>query len=449
MENMKKCFNTAIMYLMQLVLVFCREGRGIKKMPAWDFNELSFDDKKEYLKTAFEAQVCKIYEEAKGIIEMDAYLQTLPQDTEEKEEYKEYDEEIKRYKMVFEIAESVKLAIDKANGVPGGKTVKFKCFLHDDSTPSMNYLPGVHGFYCFGCGKQGEVVDVFNLLNLMNIWTGGNGLKFIEQMKMAANMFVDTSCGAINEVYSDGTVNNYHTDFIPYTREMNKVRHNSYLKMVPIEKDAKAVEYLKSRGITLSTAKKLSVMTQYPCDRYTGESYGRGYLVFINSNGSYVRRLFSEDRKLSVKCPWEASKWWNQKNAEVGIFNGQVISHCKQFGEVCFVCESAIDAMSIEECGYHAIGLNGVEHAEKFASQVDKENLVKYICLADTDAAGYKMVKAFKDNELFVPKILMQHDSENILCQYKDVNAAYMANQTKTCWALDAIVEEATKFYGF
>ena len=33
MDNMKKCFNTAIMYLMQMVLIFCREGRGIKKMP--------------------------------------------------------------------------------------------------------------------------------------------------------------------------------------------------------------------------------------------------------------------------------------------------------------------------------------------------------------------------------------------------------------------------------
>jgi len=446
---MNNCFNIAIMYLMQMMLVFCREGRGAKKIPAMEFNQLSFADKKESLKVAFEAQVCKIYEDIKNIFEIEELVAGVPRNIADKEEWEKHEKELEIYRGIFEIAESVKLAIDKSNGVPGGKTVKFKCFLHDDGTPSMNYLPGVHGFYCFGCGKQGEVVDVFNLLNLMNIWTGGKGLKFIEQMRMAAKMFVDTTYADLNEVYADGTVNGRHTEFVPYTREMNRVRHNSYLGMLPIEKDPKAVEYLKSRGINLSTAKKLSVMTQYPCDKYTGESYGRGYIVFINSNGSYVRRLFSEDRKLSVKCPWEASKWWNQKGAEIGIFNGQVISHCKQFGEVCFVCEGAIDAMTIEGIGYHAIALNGVEHAEKFASQVDKENLVKYICLADTDTAGYKMVKAFKDNGLFVPEILVHHDEKNILCQNKDVNAAFLVDMKQTVWALDDIVEEATKFYGF
>ena len=449
---MSKCYNITIMYLMQLLHWFCQNHMGVKKIKAYEFNQLPFDAKKEYLKTAFEVQVCKMYDFLKKEIHLIEYGLTWSYGPEEEEALQRERERLKMYKKVYEIAESVKLAVDKLNNVPGGKTVRFQCFLHDDSTPSMNYLAAVHGFYCFGCGKQGEVVDIFNLLNLMNIWTGHDGLKFIEQMKMAANLFVDQreEKVRVENLYSNGSYNDYHTDFIPYTPAMNKVRHNAgYLGMIPIEKDKKAIEYLESRKISLYTAKRLAVMTQYPTNKNTGESLGRGYLVFINTNGSYVRRLFLEDRELSSKCSWPASKWWNKKGAEVGIFNGQVIDHCKHFGEVCYVCEGAIDALTLENYGYHAIALNGVENAEAFAAQVDKENLVKYICLADSDAAGQKMARAFQEKGIYVPEFLLEPDATHILCQYKDINAAFVADALATGKALDDIMEKATKFYGF
>lgn len=441
-----KCYNVAIMVLMQYIWEYSQKFNA-HKITAFEFNQLPFDEKKEYLKTAFEKEICKIYEETKNFLTNYEFFKDLHDESEESPEYKQI---TMRYRMMYEITEAVKLAVDKVNGVPGGKTVRFKCFLHDDGTPSMNYMPGTHGFYCFGCGKQGEVVDLFNLINLMNIWTGNGSLKFIQQMEIAVKMFVNEEDSEVKNISANGNQSTYHTDFVPYTSEMHKVRHSTYPGFIHIEKDPNAIEYLKRRGITLPTAKRLSVMTYYPSNRDTGKSYGRGYLVFINANGSYVRRLFIKDETLSAACPWPANKWWNKKGAEMGIFNGQVISHCKQFEQVCFVCESAIDAMTIEEIGYHAIGLNGVENAENFVRQINKENLVKYICLADSDTGGYRMIKAFQDKgDLFIPDFLLKSDNDHILCQHKDVNAAFIADPKATIQALDEIVEQTDKFYGF
>lgn len=438
---MRKCFNIAIAYLFMFMIDSCRSSKN-HMLRAIKFNQLSFEEKKDYLKDFFEKRVCYIYDTLTEVLPGYEMCIKIGEITEQQKS------DYEKYKLVLDVATCVKSAIDKSEGLSTNPATKIKCFMHEDSTPSMNYWPATHGFYCFGCSQNGEVVDIFNLVSLMNEWNGKGPLKFAEQMEYLARLFVDQSDGyKIENLFSNGDQSKYHTSYIPYTKEMNSVRHNKFLNLVSIKNDTLATAYLNSRGIDQDTAYRLSVMVQYPKDT-EGQSYGRAYLTFINADGSYVRRLFKEDPILSSRCPWPANKWWNKKGIPMGIFNGQVIDHCRQFNETCFVCESAIDALSCEELGFHAIAVNGVENAKKFLDQIDLQNAVKYCCLSDTDNAGGIMAQSFIGKGLFVPQHYIGKDNDNFLKKYKDVNECMVADRDSTGYALAELSRQAQDFYG-
>lgn len=433
------CYNMGIMYLMTLIAN--QTFVSIDKMDATQFNTFSFEEKLDYLKSSFEKAVALTACDIRNIL--DKYQDTSLLSPEDKQK-------LDQLRQAYTIANAVKMVaypdFDKDPQV-----VNFNCFLHDDKTPSMNYMVSKKGFHCFGCSNDnGAIIDVFNLVDLMNQWKGGRPLKFAEQVRVVTHWYVKEE-GRLNKLkslFADGDKPLYHKDYIPYTKEMNRVRHNPYLNLVDIKKDEKAQKYLLSRGITDKTAYRMGIMTQYPTDK-DGDSYGRGYLVFINSDGTYVRRLFVTDPVLSAHCPYPELKWWNQKGANVGIFNGQVIEHCQQFNQVCFVCESAIDAMSIEELGFHAIGLNSVNNAENFVYPIEERNRVKYICLADNDNGGRDMARTFlKKGHLFVSKHALEPDG-SIFTQYKDVNDILVNDREGLFQGLCELEHSANEFYDF
>lgn len=434
----RPCYNPAIIFLMLLILKQTFSC-GMHKMDSEEFNTLPFKEKLDYLKQAFEKAVYITALSLEGILPKyeGVDLSSLAP---------ELRQQIVGCRQAYTIANAVKLAVDKAEG-NGGQVINFKCFLHEDNTPSMNYMVSKKGFHCFGCsGENGAIIDIFNLLSLMEEWQGRPPLKFADQVRKANRLFV--SGFESEHLFADGDKPLYHKDFIPYTKEMNRVRHNPYLNFIDIKKDENALAYLESRGIDEQTAYRLGVMTQYPTDS-DGNSYGRGYLVFINSDGTYVRRLFLSNPELSAKCPYPELKWWNKKGANVGIFNGQVIEHCQQYNQVCFVCEGAIDAMSIECIGYHAIALNSVNNAENFVYPIDERNRVKYICLADNDNGGRDMARTFlKKGNLFVSKHALEPDG-SIFTQYKDVNEIMVADGNGLAKALYELEKQANEFYGF
>ena len=81
--------------------------------------------------------------------------------------------------------------------------------------------------------------------------------------------------------------------------------HSSYLKLIKVKDDNFALDYLKSRNISPQTANRLCVMSQYPTTELENLE-GRAYLVFINSDGTYVKRVFKEDKELL------AQRWYRK-----------------------------------------------------------------------------------------------------------------------------------------
>lgn len=436
---MNGCFNQAIILFMAFLQNFCKANKS-SFMSGVDFARLNTTEKKKYIKSAFEKSAITIY---KGLSE-----QLLPLYEEKNKKCVLANEERIHYVQLMEVqsvASVIKAGVEKAEGLIEGSAEKMKCFMHDDTNPSMNYVSGVNsGFYCFSCGEKGKIIDIFNLIDLMSVWQGKGHIRFVEQMAVAASMFVHGT------VSSENTENS-HSDYIPYTAGMVKIMHAPYLNLTKVAEDPKAVDYLKSRGIPSYVAKRLGVMVQYPTNEL-GRPIGRGCLVFINGNGSYCNRVFLEDRELLKAQGYEVGlRWYNSKNTSVGIFNEQVIDHCEKFKQTLFICEGAFDCMSVESLGFHAVAVNSTSNALSCYENVLKYKNIRCICLSDTDIAGKKMALSLSacTDKIYIPDFYTNENSENFLSKYKDVNEALVADKIKTQHALKELEEEAIKYFSF
>ncbi len=436
---MNECYNNAIIVFMVFLQDFCKANKSVF-MNGVDFGRLNTTQKKTYIKKTFEKSAITIY---KGLTE-----QKLPEYAEKDKKGVLTVEERKKYLQYMEVrdvARVIKSGVEKAEGLIEGSAERMNCFLHDDEKPSMNYVSGVNsGFYCYSCGEKGKIIDIFNLIDLMNIWHDKGHMKFVEQMSVAASLFVN---GTVSSDKSEDS----HTDYIPYTSSMVKIMHAPALKLTKAKDDNNAVAYLKSRGITPYVANRLGVMVQYPTNEL-GKPIGRGCLVFINGNGSYSHRVFMEDAELVKSQGYEVGlRWYNSKNNEVGIFNEQVVEHCEKFGQTLFICEGAFDCMSVESLGFHAVSVNSTANAFTFYDRVLKEKNIKCICLADTDDAGKKMAKALStcNGKIYIPDFYSNDNSDNFISKYKDINECLLADKIQTQHALKGLEDKAKTFFSF
>lgn len=390
------------------------------------FKGATFKERVEMLKLRFEGNLIDCRQELQSRVDNEAFS----------------DEEQKQLLMeMINISKSIEATCKKKKGKAADNSVLFHCFLHNDSNPSMSWSAEQHGFYCFGCSKDNKVFDLFDFLKLSQ---GLNGPKAFKKAFKIATMIMVEDGDKIENPFLEVN-NSKHSSYIPYTKEMNKVRHWTFL--YNIEQDQPALNNLIERGISLNTAKRMAVMTWYPT--IENNPYGLCYWIFINDDGSYSRRLASMNENQYPKQFDKPMKWWNPKNKSMGIFNTRVLSHCRQFQEVCFVTESAIDTMSCEELGFHSVGLNSINNLSKFFSEyVDKQADIMLICLTDNDEVGKSVVESFTKRKLYVPEHLqVGYLGSSWLSKFKDVNEALVADKDLTLEALKDIEKKAKKYY--
>lgn len=422
---MAKIFDYSLIYLIILVINIRSKQGGI--IPYSEFESKTLNDKKLALKAAFEKDLYSMYDLLKKQIEQ----------VQDKELSINQRKDLERYKLALTVAGAVKASIDKELHKNCGLPTNFCCAFHDDSTPSMNYFFAKKAFYCFGCCQDGHVYDLFNLLDIISQVQTGKAIPFKEQFQKAVDLYVIDN----GKKSSMGMVDS--SNHIPYTQAMNKVRHG-YLNLCDIKNDNIGKDYLKVRGISVPTARRLSVMTFAPKSDTSGADMGRVYLTFINGDGSYVRRLIYEDKEISELYSIPAYKWWNSKG-EIGVFNEQVLNHCKENGEVCFVCEGALDALSCEELGFHAVAINSVNHSMKFLDKY-KGTGVKFVCLADNDDGGQAMFKAFESAGIFIPPYV-NGEGGYTLTQHKDCNECLIEDKEGLRKDLEKLCKGAELYY--
>lgn len=303
------------------------------------------------------------------------------------------------------------------------------CFMesHDDHTPSMVYSQPKGGYHCFACMKPGFHYDLFDAIT--EVYELGEH-SYKQAFAVACKLFVT---GNPETVPAPIPVK---TDF---TKEMVKAMH--YQCHTPIAYDELGLAYLAKRGISKESAIKYGLQTW--------EHQGARYIVFINSNGSLVRRLIATNPEVTRMYSDTPPKWWNQKNSS-GFFNFYCIEKARENNDLVFVCESAIDAISIDQCtngirsGFarsYAIGLNSTQNINKFLRECDYPYLV---ILMDNDEIGQLATQLFKDKGYYV----VDYKNCNCLKNYKDVNEALVAHDYFIELELQLIITYAKQFYG-
>lgn len=311
-----------------------------------------------------------------------------------------------------------RMAMEKANG--GAVYYNMNCFNadHADKTPSMVFDQSRGHFHCYGCMDAGENFDVFDVIKFAYPECKG----FRACYEKAVELFVDRPEAVVYTYQAKG-------DMFP--KAMYKTLKNPYY--TPIQNDPDGLEYLSSRGITKETAVKHGVMTW--------EHQGWLYLVFVNDNGTVVRRRFAKTDVADMYSDMP-SKWWNQSGAG-GYFNLRAIDKAKEEGQVVFVTESAIDALSVAECKYPAVGLNSVNRFAGLLSQTDYPYLVG---LFDNDEMGRNKAAVMEQHGFFT----VNYDPELylFLARYKDINEALTANKLRASTDLTMAEAQARIYYG-
>lgn len=308
------------------------------------------------------------------------------------------------------------MAFDRVSNQPYGN---YRCFNaeHEDKTPSMTFDKERGHFHCFGCMEPGENFDVFDAVREVYGYTS-----FQDCFNKAVELFVD---------YPEKVVKPTIPKENLFPTAMYKTMKNPYY--TPVQHDADGWRYLSSRGISVAVAKKHGVMVW--------EYEGWLYLVFVNDNGSVVRRRFAQtaDAALYANIP---SKWWNQRGKS-GIFNQRVVEIAQSKAQPVFVTESAIDALSIAETGLNAVGLNSVNNLGMFLKACDYPYLIG---LFDNDDTGRTKSAIFEQHGYYTVKY--DGSTAPFLSQFKDVNEALVADKTRTTTDLMMLQHYASVYYG-
>ena len=208
-------------------------------------------------------------------------------------------------------------------------------------------------------------------------------------------------------------------------------------------RDPAAVAYLQSRGISIETAEACGIgfdpaadpanapgaddnaAKKHPCPR----------LIFGCTHNFYVAR------SIDSRTP---HRYANPKGVSPAPFNftGEVIR--AEDGAVVFVTEGAFDALSIIECGGHAVATNSTSNAGAFVEAVKrylKAKDVTFIFAFDSDNAGQACTENIETIAKGLDELGIAYTVAEINCGAKDPNEALQQDRRAFESALTAAVE--------
>jgi DNA primase len=313
----------------------------------------------------------------------------------------------------------LKMAYEKALRKVGTKLdSNFRCFIegHSDSNPSMRWNEK-KSFHCFGCMDAGINYDLFDALS--EVYNLGEQ-SYSKAYHKAVQLFV---AGALDSTESD------------FTKEMKiAMRYNCH---TAIADDALGLAYLAKRGISKEVATAYGLQTW--------EFQGARYLVFINSNGSLVRRLIAVNKAIAGMYSSEPLKWFNQKGKS-GIFNQHIVEKASKEKQPVFVVEGAIDCLTLiegigsAEGGSYAIALNSTQNLPAFLRETDYRYIIGFM---DNDSTGQQAAELLKEKGYYI----VDYAEYEHLRQYKDINEAFVADRKKTSTEIQQIIAKAKEYY--
>jgi len=155
------------------------------------------------------------------------------------------------------------------------------CPFHEEKTPSFTVSPSKQFYHCFGCGEHGSAISF--LIEY-------EGLTFIEAINDLANSI---GLKVPNDAPQKKEIGNEYSNL----EEVIKIANIFYQKQ--LRESSKAINYLKSRGLTGEIAKEFSIgyapdgwqNLKIAFEKYEDEILIKAGLVVKNDKGKYYDRF--------------------------------------------------------------------------------------------------------------------------------------------------------------
>lgn len=327
----------------------------------------------------------------------------------------------------------------------------FRCLNphHEDTYPSMMYFENsksdVNIVKCFSCGKEYNIFEVIALVNnfplpLSKEEKERKDIKldknFFKAKDLATSYFFSfrekkLSLPHIKNYYARVKKNkdlDYQADYnISYSRSEQK----DNLKFLAdckksLSRNQKAIEYLKSRGITEEVFEKWDIGAT---DSFI--SIPTMELNFYNKLQSVEdKKIMEYWKKLGYSYTlrnYNSNKKFDRirKNGKLPLINYYIL--LKEKNSLIYIVEGEFDFLSCEVLGVNAIALSSLVNIKSFASRLKedlkeiKANNLKFILMLDNDEGGRKGTEQLAKNLEYLG---LNFEKSNLLEKfgYKDIN---------------------------
>lgn len=208
------------------------------------------------------------------------------------------------------------------------------------------------------------------------------------------------------------------TDYTAFFKDAHKhLKDTNYYRGISLETlNRFNVGYVK--GWTSPTAEK-----KYPSDR----------LIIPTSKNSYIARATTATDKAYKAL----------KEGELHLFNGEALTNSTQ---PVFIVEGEIDALSIIDLGFNAIGIGGTSGVSLFLQEVQAKNPTQPLIIAlDNDEAGEAATKKIEAQKGPLTAFMHFATVSTLYGKEKDANGAFTARKDTFKAALEAEVLQATR----
>lgn len=237
---------------------------------------------------------------------------------------------------------------------------------HDDKHPSMNYDDKRNIVKCFSCNSSYDLISLYAIRN--NLDNNTDFKKILEDLALKYKITIKSNkSDTLKKVASSEKVGQKKED---YTKYINKCK-----------KDVNKTDYLLKRGLSEEIAKKYNI----------GYDTKEKMLILPISNTCYLGRYTDETKGF---------KHYKPKGTSNEIFNNRYLKE-SNFKSIIWVCESIIDALSLEETNEEikAISLNSINNANQLVRDAKDNNYKGVFILAfDTDYNGIKASQDLKED---------------------------------------------------
>lgn len=295
------------------------------------------------------------------------------------------------------------LARDLGLQVKGKQAKCFNAPMHKrgDKTPSLGFDAKTNRFKCFACGASGSIIDLYKEVK---------GVEVSQAIRDLAQM-------AGMEKSSMGTPQNRAKKGIPQPQTPQRQDGLNLgdfgaiyeaLKGYCGELDTQSLAYLTgaSRGLTPETIKRFgifSIKDYNATNRFLKEHYSLEQLQgagLVSEAGNLLfyqhkiitpfyaggRLVFLQGRRTDADHP----RYLHLKKP-VPLFNTDTLKGIRA-GERAYICEGVYDAMMLEQHGYKAVAILGVNNFKPEMANLFK-GLDVVLCL-DNDESGREATKA-------------------------------------------------------